>query len=65
MRRAVLTPTMRRVLENLAAGRRASFGLPGGRSFSGGFSGTMTALHRRGYIAADGRITDAGREALR
>lgn len=60
-----LSPAMRKVLENLAAGRSATFGFPGGRSMSGGLSGTFVALHRRGFISINrGHITEAGLRAL-
>lgn len=58
------TPTQLHMLENLAAGREATHGFPGGRSMSGGLSGTLVSLHRRGWIEG-GKITDAGRAALR
>lgn len=61
---AKLTPSMRKVLENLNAGRRANDGFPGGRSVAGGLSGTMVALCRRGLIDLHYHITDAGRAAL-
>lgn len=59
-----LSPSMRRVLENVLAGRRPTAGFPGGRSVSGGLSGTFVALHRRGLLALGGEITAAGRLAL-
>ncbi|AMS41232.1 hypothetical protein AA2016_2304 [Aminobacter aminovorans] len=61
---AKLTPSMIAVLENLSAGRDAHDGFPGGRSASGGFSGTIWGLRRRGYIDLRHNITDAGRAAL-
>lgn len=57
------TPTQRAALQNLAAGRSMSHGMPGGRSFAGGFSGTIVSLHRNGWIDREGRITPAGRKA--
>jgi len=61
---APMTPTMRQALENLADGRHAMHGMPGGRSFSGGFGRTMLALRRRGYITAKDEITDVGRACV-
>lgn len=61
---AKLTPSMRKVLENLSAGRRADDGFAGGRSTAGGLSGTMVGLGRRGFIDQHRAITDAGRAAL-
>ncbi|CAH1665452.1 conserved hypothetical protein [Hyphomicrobiales bacterium] len=59
-----LSNTMLKVLRNIGAGRSATDGFPGGRSMSGGLSGTFVALYRRGLIR-DEKLTDAGREALR
>lgn len=61
-----LTDGMRRVLEDLAAGRSARHSLPPGRSAAGGFEATLGALQRRGFIAWETRyvITAAGRAAL-
>lgn len=58
------TPTMLHVLANLVAGRPSTYGLPGGRSMSGGLSGTFVGMHRRGLLDKRGNITDAGRAAL-
>ncbi len=63
--RKILTPSMRKVLENLVAGRKATCGFPGGRSVSRGLSGTFVALHRRGFLTpGTGEVTEAGRHAL-
>lgn len=59
-----LSITQRKVLENLVAGRRETAGFPGGRSMSGGLSGTFASLRCRNLIGADGQISDAGRAAL-
>lgn len=59
-----LSPAMRKVLENIKAGRDATHGFPGGRSTAGGLSGTFVALHRRRYLDRDGNITAAGEVAL-
>jgi len=64
MAKLKLTPSMRKVLENLNAGQRSNHGFPGGKSVSGGLSGTMTGLCRRGFIDLHYNITDAGRAAL-
>ena len=57
-----LSPTMRAVLTNLAAGKPASHGMPGGRSFAGGFGAVMLGLRRRGLISGLDQLTDKGRE---
>ncbi len=57
-----LTPSQRRVLENLAAGRRADSHCSG-RSQFGGLTATVASLHRAGLMDSKG-ITDAGREAI-
>ncbi|MGY6273501.1 hypothetical protein ACXIUT_27855 [Achromobacter denitrificans] len=57
-----LTDRQRRVLENLAAGRRADSHCVG-RSEFGGLTATMASLHRAGLVDRNG-ITDAGRAAL-
>lgn len=57
-----LTPNQRRVLENLAAGRRADAHCVG-RSEFGGLTATMASLHRAGLVDRDG-ITAAGRAAI-
>ena len=57
-----LTPNQRRVLENLAAGRRADSHCVG-RSEFGGLTATLASLHRAGLIDLNG-MTDAGREAI-
>jgi hypothetical protein len=57
------TPAQRRVLENLIAGRRATFGFAPGRSMAGGLSGTFVALNRKGWTK-EGQITEAGRAAV-
>lgn len=62
-RRQKPTPTQRKILENLAAGRASSHGMPPGRSHAGGWDGAIMSLHRRGWINRDG-ITDAGRQAI-
>jgi hypothetical protein len=59
-----ITPTMRKAMQNLVAGRPMMHGMPSGRSFSGGFSATILAMKRRGYLDAKGQITDTGRAAL-
>lgn len=62
-----LTEAQRRVLKNLAAGRRSDYGFKLGRSTAGGLSGTFLALRRHGFIALDAneyRITPAGTAAL-
>ncbi|WP_054310005.1 hypothetical protein [Mesorhizobium sp. 1M-11] len=60
-----LSPAMRKVLENLIAGRRPNHGFPGGRSVSGDLSGTYVALFRRRFIDPNtGKVTEAGRSAL-
>lgn len=65
------TPAMRRVIENLLAGRPATYGFAGGRSTSGGLTGTFAALYQRGFIARcengarDPVVTDAGRELVK
>jgi len=46
MSRKKLTPSMRKVLENLVAGRKATCGFPGGRSVYGGLSGTFADAAR-------------------
>lgn len=58
-----VSPTQMAALRNLAAGRSMSYGMPGGQSFAGGFSGTIVSLHRNGWIDREGRITPAGRKA--
>ncbi|WP_238925130.1 hypothetical protein [Achromobacter insuavis] len=58
-----LTANQRRVLENLAAGRRADAHCSG-RSEFGGLTATMASLRRAGLVDAGG-ITHAGRWALR
>lgn len=57
------SPSMVRVLENLAAGRSAWHGVSG-MSAHGGMSGTICALHRRGWLTSRGELSAAGREAL-
>jgi hypothetical protein len=60
--RKKLTPNQRRVLENLAAGRRADSHCVG-RSQFGGLTGTLASLRRAELIDLNG-LTDAGREAI-
>jgi hypothetical protein len=62
MMRKKLTPNQRRVLENLAAGRRADSHCVG-RSQFGGLTGTLASLRRAELIDLNG-LTDAGREAI-
>ncbi|CAB3717809.1 hypothetical protein [Achromobacter marplatensis] len=57
-----LTPNQRRVLENLAAGRRADSHCVG-RSEFGGLTGTIASLRRAGLMDRNA-ITDAGRQAI-
>lgn len=65
-----ITPSMRRVLENLAAGRTPTYGFASGRSTAGGLTGTFVALYSRGLIErrdngrGDPFLTDAGRAVL-
>lgn len=65
-----LTPAMRAVLENMAAGRLATHHLRG-RSEMGGFERTRIALLSRGLIETRygasiiDAITDKGRAALK
>jgi len=54
------SPAQRAALRNLAAGRRANHGLPGGRSYAGGFDCTMRSIHRNGWVDRDGKITSTG-----
>lgn len=61
MKRAMPTLTGMAVLRNLAAGRRCDHGLPGGQSFAGGFTGTLAALRRNGWLDGKGEISAAGR----
>jgi hypothetical protein len=57
---------MRRVLEDLAAGRESRHSLRHGRSAAGGFEATLGALVRRGLIewAVRYNITPAGLAAI-
>ena len=59
-----LSEAQRGALQDLAAGldptRRLS-----GRSEFGGYARTLTSLTRRGWVDPQGRITDAGRAALK
>lgn len=59
-----LSPAQIRVLRNLAQDRAASDGISG-RSAYGGLSGTIVSLSIRGLIGREGKITDAGRAALK
>lgn len=61
---ARLSQAQRRVLENLAAGRRPNDGFALGRSTAGGLSGTRVSLFVRGFIDENYRITPSGRAAL-
>lgn len=65
-KREKLTDGMRRVLEDLAAGRSARHSLPPGHSAAGGFEGTLRALVKRGLISWEAHyvITDAGLAAI-
>lgn len=56
--RAKPTPNQRRVLEHLAAGRRADHHCRS-RSDHGGLFGTMASLRREGWVDENG-ITSAG-----
>ena len=62
-----VSPAMRRILENLVAGR-PTLGHLRGQSAHGGAFGTVQALHRRGWIglneATQWVITPAGRTAI-
>lgn len=62
-----LTEAQRRVLQNLTAGRDATYGFAFGRSTSGGLVGTFASLRRRGLITLEypAAITEAGRLALK
>lgn len=62
-RRAKPTPSQRLALENCVAGRHIAYGVHG-RSASGGFSHTILALHRRGWLDKYGEVTQAGKAAL-
>lgn len=54
---------MRKMLANLAAGRRLGYGFAPGRSTSGGLSGTLLGLRRRGLLDAHNQLTEEGRKA--
>lgn len=56
-----MSPLMMQVLKDIAAGRGAFHGCSG-RSEHGGRHGTIVALAKRGYIAGNNELTDAGRE---
>ncbi|CAB5514628.1 hypothetical protein LMG26857_03687 [Achromobacter anxifer] len=60
--RAKPTPSQRRVLEHLVAGRRADHHCRN-RSDHGGLTGTIASLHRAGWIDDHG-ITAAGRAVI-
>lgn len=56
-----LSEPMKRVIRNLAAGRKIDHGISG-QSAYGGLTGTICALHRRGVLGPDGELTDHGRK---
>ena len=58
-----LSPNMRRCLDNLVAGKAIGAHCRG-QAEHGGLTGTVAALHRRGLIDGEGKITDEGRQAL-
>jgi len=58
-----LTVAQRKVLLNIAVGRDPGDGLQG-RSAWGGLHRTLWSLRRHGFVR-DGKVTDAGRAALR
>lgn len=53
----------RKALLNIAAGRRAGFGLYG-MSANGGLCGTMLALRRRGLLDAENNLTEEGQQMV-
>jgi hypothetical protein len=61
--RTKLSPSMIRVMQNLAAGLPAGAHCRGQSQF-GGCSGTVYALVRRGFIDTRHRLTKSGRIAL-
>jgi hypothetical protein len=61
---SALSPAQRRVLDNLVRGKPAESGIGCPKSSRGGFSWTISALHRKGLIDDKG-ITDKGRQAIK
>lgn len=55
-----LTPAMTQIVKNLAHGRHLDSGFATGRSTSGGLTGTVAGLQRRGLLNARHGLTDAG-----
>jgi hypothetical protein len=56
-----LSPKQRRVLDNLARGKPANYGIGCPNSPRGGFAWTMEALREKGLIDSDGALTEFGR----
>lgn len=58
-----ISAAMLQAMANLAAGRSAWHGISG-KSAHGGMSGTISALHRRGWLTSRGELSASGRDAL-
>jgi hypothetical protein len=58
-----MSPTKRRILQNMADGLRWNLDLDGQHQ-AGGVSGVLSSLYKLGYVTNDWKITDAGRVAL-
>lgn len=59
-----LSPTQRKILENVKAGRSAFHGRPAGMSAAGGWDCSLMSLYRRGLLRPPGLMTAAGEEVL-